>query len=123
VKRVLVVDDEGDIRLLARLILEHNGYEVLEAASGQAALDLLKREEPDLILLDVRMPEMDGWAVLAQISDDERLRDLPVIALSAHSDATSLQRAQDLGCAGFVAKPFRMPELLEKVREATASPP
>lgn len=117
--RVLVVDDEVDnLDLLAHL-LRSAGYEVSTAPTGREALDLARRLDPDLILLDVRMPGMDGFEVCSALKSEEATRDIPVIFLSAHhSDEASIVRGLELGAQDFVPKPLRKPELLARLDAA-----
>src|SRR4051812_27816502 len=100
-RRVLVVDDEDDVRTFVRLVLETAGYEVRCAADGKEALQAIHIERPDLVVLDLMMPVMDGWQVLAAIAHEHPPL---VVVLSAAAD---LSRAQVLGAAATVAKPFR----------------
>ena len=103
--RVAVVEDNPDNRLLIRVLLEQ-AYQVSEYENGQAALDGLRRERPDLVLLDISLPGMDGPEVLGQIRADATLRDLPVVALTAHAMKTDRQRFLDKGFDEYVAKPI-----------------
>lgn len=113
--KILVVDDEQDIRLLARFILKPAGYEVAEAGDGAECLQKIEQEDPALLLLDIRMPQMDGWQVLERVKADERFKALPVVMMSAHSSGHTLAAAQDAGCDGYVIKPFKERELLAAV--------
>ncbi len=114
--RILVVDDTEDIRALLRLILENAGYVVLEADSGAAALALVRREPPDLILLDVMMPGMSGYEVCQQLKDDEATQAIPVLFLSALSQADAETRGLAVGAADFITKPISMAVLLARVK-------
>ena len=116
--RVLVVDDEPDIRLLMRVTLQTAGHTVLEAGDGQAALESIRSDSFDLVLLDLRMPIVDGWAVLASLSEEGRTPDLPVIAISAHADPEMMQRALECGCRAYLSKPFK-PDALRQVVDST----
>jgi len=113
-KTVLVVDDEPDIVLTVRLALELEGYRVLSAGSGEDALELLERERPDIILLDLRLPGIDGFAVLERLARSTP----PVIVLSAHANGGTMQRALEMGCREFITKPFNPDQLVDKI-EAT----
>lgn len=110
---VLVVDDEEDILMLCRMTLEVNGFTVVEATTGREALAAVGRERPDVVVLDLRLPDVDGWEVLERLRADPGLDAVPVIACSAH--ASSGDRALASGCAGFVSKPFRPSELVDAV--------
>jgi CheY-like chemotaxis protein len=121
VTAVLVVDDEPDIRHLCRLILADEGYEVLDAETAEAALDLLGRQMADLVLLDIRMPGMGGWEMLRILRGDERWRRTPVVVCSAHASPVDRRNAQELGANGFLGKPFFPDELLEAVADAASA--
>jgi CheY-like chemotaxis protein len=109
--RVLVIDDEPDVLLLCRLNLEHAGHEVLEALSGELGLTMARQEHPDIVVLDLMMPMMDGYAVLAALQQDERTRDVPVVVLTAKVRLEDRIRSWQDGASEFVTKPFQ-PELL-----------
>ena len=118
---VLVVDDEAPIRDLCRVSLELRGFEVDEAVDGEDALDRLRARRPDVVLLDVMMPKLDGWGTLAAIADDAGLRDVPVVLMTALSDEADRKRAELAGVASFVAKPFDPQELVEAIRACTGT--
>lgn len=105
-RRVLVVDDERAIRMLCRVNLSASGMDVLEAENGRTALELAKRERPDLVLLDVMMPDVDGWTVARELADDERTREIPIVFLTARAEAADKRMGQQLGGVGYVVKPF-----------------
>jgi two-component system, response regulator, stage 0 sporulation protein F len=109
---ILVVDDVEDIRFLCRLVLEGDGHHVLEAASAEDALEILDTERPDGILLDLRLPGMDGWDVLRILRARDVLAHIKVIVCSAHASKSEQSRAESEGAAGFLNKPFPMRELM-----------
>ena len=109
--RVLVIDDEPDVLLLCRVNLEHAGHEVLQALSGELGLALARAEHPDVVVLDLMMPMMDGYEVLAALQEDERTRDVPVVVLTAKVRLEDRIRSWKDGASEFVTKPFQ-PELL-----------
>ena len=109
---ILVVDDEQDVRGLVRRILERGGYDVVEAADGRAGLRRLFETRPDLVVLDVGLPELDGWAVLERIRD---VSDLPVILLTARGGEVDRVRGLRAGADDYVTKPFARQELLARV--------
>jgi DNA-binding response OmpR family regulator len=113
---VMVVDDDRDILDLARLVLEGGGYRVLEAPSGQEAIDRLLADRPDLILLDVNMPGMDGWQVLRRLKVDERTQTIPVALFTIKSQLRDRVQALQGGACDYIAKPFAHDELLGRVR-------
>jgi DNA-binding response OmpR family regulator len=115
--RVLVIDDEAPIRLLCRVNLEAEGMEVLEAADGPSGLEKARSETPDVILLDVMMPGLDGWRVAEELLDDGRTQTIPIIFLTARAELRDRARGLDLGGVDYVTKPFNPVELAPLVRE------
>jgi DNA-binding response OmpR family regulator len=114
--RVLVIDDEAPIRLLCRVNLEAEGMEVLEASDGPSGLEEARRERPDVILLDVMMPALDGWRVAEQLLDDQSTQDIPIIFLTARAEFRDRARGLDIGGVDYVTKPFNPLELAGLVR-------
>jgi DNA-binding response OmpR family regulator len=115
--RVLIVDDESAIRLVCRLNLSSAGFETLEAGDGEGAVALARAEQPDLILLDIMLPGMDGWGVAEQLAAAPETREIPIVFLSARSDRTDENRGHDLGGVGYITKPFDPIELTDRVRD------
>lgn len=113
--RILVVDDEPTLRLGFTFALETESYQVDAASNGREGLEELCRRDYDLVILDLRMPEMDGLETLTAIRDDQRLHDLPVILCSAHINATTAIRALNQSCFHFLSKPVRPAELRKQV--------
>jgi len=109
--RVLVIDDEAPIRLLCRVNLEAEGMDVLEAADGPTGLEQAREERPDIVLLDVMMPGLDGWHVAEALLTDERTRDIPIIFLTARAEFRDRARGLDIGGVDYVTKPFNPLEL------------
>jgi OmpR family response regulator RpaB len=103
---VLVVDAERAIRLLCRVNLAASGMDVLEASDGRQALEVARKARPDLVLLDVMMPEVDGWTVARELAADERTRDIPIIFLTARADPSDRRLGEQLGGVGYLVKPF-----------------
>jgi CheY-like chemotaxis protein len=118
VTSVLVVDDEPDIALICRLALTLAGFEVEERENGQGALDYLADRTPDVVLLDLRLPDLSGWQVLDALRSSGRLPSLNVILFSAHASAA--QTAVDAGCVSFLAKPFTPDDLIAHVTNAAS---
>jgi len=114
---VLVVDDEDMIRSVLRLTLVHAGYDVTEAENGEDALSKVQEERPDLILLDVMMPGMDGFAVCEQLRQSPDTAGLPIIMLSARSDSRSRQEGRRVGATKYLTKPVEANKLLKHVEE------
>jgi len=123
VTKVLVVDDEPPIRLLCRVNLEAEGMEVLEAADGPTGLEEARREKPDVILLDVMMPGMDGWQVAERLFESDETNQIPIVFLTARAELRDRARGLELGGVDYITKPFNPVELasvveglLERVR-------
>jgi DNA-binding response OmpR family regulator len=115
--KVLVIDDEAPIRLLCRVNLEAEGMEVLEAADGPAGLEEARAYAPDVVLLDVMMPGLDGWQVAEQLLQDDRTSEIPIIFLTARAEFRDRARGLDIGGVDYVTKPFNPLELAPLVRE------
>jgi DNA-binding response OmpR family regulator len=120
--RVLVIDDEAPIRLLCRVNLEAAGIEVSEAEDGKSGLEAARAERPDVILLDVMMPGMDGWQVFEQLLQDESTSRIPIVFLTARAELRDQARGLELGGVDYVTKPFNplnlaplIEDLLERV--------
>jgi len=120
VTRVLVIDDEAPIRLLCRVNLEAERMTVLEAEDGQSGLDKARKEQPDVILLDVMMPALDGWRVAEDLLEDERTKKIPIIFLTARAEFRDRARGLDIGGVDYVTKPFNPLQLAPLVRDLLA---
>ena len=118
--RVLIIDDEAPIRLLCRVNLEAAGMQVLEAADGESGLEQARRGAPDVILLDVMMPGLDGWRVAEELLDDEDTGEIPIIFLTARAEFRDRARGLDIGGVDYVTKPFNPLELAPLVRDLLA---
>ncbi|MBX5474881.1 MAG: response regulator [Thermoleophilia bacterium] len=118
--RVLVIDDEAPIRLLCRVNLEAEGMEVLEAPDGPSGLELARTGRPDVILLDVMMPGLDGWRVAEELLEDERTSRIPIIFLTARAEFRDRARGLDIGGVDYVTKPFNPLELAPLVDDLLA---
>jgi DNA-binding response OmpR family regulator len=118
--RVLVIDDEAPIRLLCRVNLEAEGMDVLEAADGPTGLEKARAETPDVVLLDVMMPGLDGWRVAEELLDDPRTESIPIVFLTARAELRDRARGIDLGGIDYVTKPFNPVELAPLVRALLA---
>ncbi len=115
--RVLVIDDEAPIRLLCRVNLEAEGMDVIEAADGPSGLDQAQDGTPDLILLDVMMPGLDGWQVAERLLEDDRTNGIPIIFLTARAEFRDRAKGLDIGGVDYVTKPFNPLELAPLVRD------
>lgn len=113
--KILVIDDEAELRKLTRTILQNDGHEVIEAETGMEGLDMVKKERPDLILLDVRMPKLDGWEICRKIKSREGAEETPVLIFTVMGNTEDKIRSQRSGADGHIEKPFEVEGLLEKV--------
>ena len=120
--RVLVVDDEPDVLLLCRLNLEQHGHEVLEAPNGQVALEIVRGNAPDLIVLDLMLPGIDGYDVLRTLRADRTTAGVKVLVLTAKSLQADRERSRNLGAAAFLTKPFLPDELVTTVNRLLMQP-
>jgi DNA-binding response OmpR family regulator len=118
--RVLVIDDEAPIRLLCRVNLEAAGIDVTEAEDGQVGLEAAREERPDVILLDVMMPGMDGWQVFEELVQDERTSEIPIVFLTARAELRDQARGLELGGVDYVTKPFNPLNLAPLVEDLLA---
>jgi DNA-binding response OmpR family regulator len=114
---VLVVDDEPQARSMMRLILVRAGFDVVEAKDGYQALDEVERRLPDLMILDIMMPGIDGFYVCEQLRADEKTANLPIIVLSAMTDADSVSRGKEVGATMYLKKPVSPDDLTRYVQE------
>lgn len=115
-KRVVVAEDEASLAKLISFKLQREHYEVAMAEDGGKALELIQGNHPDLILLDVMMPVMDGYHVLQEIKKDPKLSEIPVIMLTSKGQEKDVVRGIDLGATDYIVKPFRPSELVARIR-------
>ncbi|MFV8441604.1 response regulator transcription factor [Flavobacterium sp. LB2P44] len=116
-KKILIVDDEPNIVMSLEYTFKKNNFEVFIARDGQEALDILKNQLPDVIILDVMMPMVDGFATLEQIKKDVRLQHCKVIFLSAKNKEIDIEKGLSLGANLYVVKPFSVKKLVEQVQD------
>ena len=112
-----MIDDEQPIRLLCKVNLEAAGMSVLEAADGPSGLEEARTQRPDVVLLDVMMPGLDGWRVAEQLLEDDRTSEIPIIFLTARAEFRDRARGLDIGGVDYVTKPFNPLELAPLVRD------
>ena len=117
---VLIADDDEDILALVRATIERSGHEVMAVADGAAALSAMAERRPDLAVLDIAMPELDGLEVLRRLRADDEMRDLPVILLTAQAQAADVERGFATGASAYVRKPFSPRDLATRVDELLA---
>jgi two-component system cell cycle response regulator DivK len=114
-RTVMVVEDFADTRQMLRKFLETGGYGVIEAANGREAVELARRERPALILMDLNMPVLDGFAATLRIREQEPLRDVPIVAITAYDSAESRAAARAVGCNDYLPKPVTPEQLIPLV--------
>ena len=117
VRKILVVEDNQDNREMVVKVLKFNGYEVIEAVDGEEGIEKAKTEAPALILLDIYLPKMDGYEVAKRLKGDTGLRDIPVIALTAHAMKGNREQALAAGCDGYISKPIDIRELPKQIEQ------
>ena len=116
-KRILIIEDQEDNRQIMHDLLAANGYESIEAITGEQGLELATREKPDLILMDIQLPEMDGYEVTRRIKAKRDLHHIPIIAVTSYALSGDDQKAFAAGCDGYVTKPVSPKMLLAKIKE------
>ena len=116
-KRILVVEDQDDNRQIIRDLLSAKGYELIEATTGEEGLNLATTGKPDLILMDIQLPGMDGYEVTRRIKANPELNAIPIIVVTSYALSGDDKKAFDAGCNGYVTKPFSPRVLLAKIRE------
>ena len=114
-EKILLVEDNAVNRRLAEFLLRSQGYQVRQAATAQEAFDLLKTERPDLILMDIQLPEMDGLEATRKLKDEPQTRDIPVVAVTSYAMKGDREMALAAGCAGYLTKPVDKTTLLGEV--------
>lgn len=115
--RILIVEDNMDNYELVRFMLERAGYDVFLAVNGRDGVDAARLQKPDLILMDLGMPEMDGWTASRKLKSDESTKSIPLYALSAHTLPQDRKRAMQAGCDGYLTKPIHVQSFLEIINE------
>ncbi len=122
-KRIVCIEDEPDMIELLRTILETKGFTVIGADGGVVGLETVRREKPDLILLDLMMPDMDGWEVFQQVKDDPELQEIPVVVVTAKAQSIDkvlglyIARAED-----YITKPFKVQDLVDSIENLVGKP-
>ena len=114
-RRILLIEDNEDNRVIYRLTLQHFGYEVGEAVDGETGIRMATESLPDLILMDVSIPGIDGWEATKILKADARTAGIPIVALTAHALASDRERAQEVGCDGYLAKPVEPRRVVEEI--------
>ena len=115
-RKILVVDDNEDGRELVVKILKNRGYQMIEAVDGEEALEKASAECPDLILLDISIPKLDGYEVTRRLKSQVKFKDTPIIALTAHAMKGDREKALESGCDGYISKPIDIHELPDQIK-------
>jgi two-component system, cell cycle response regulator DivK len=121
-KTVLLIEDSPDTREIYRTLLEEYGYQVLEAANGEEGLAVACQHAPDLVLMNISLPEVDGWTATTLLKGDPRTAAIPVVAVTAFSKAANRDRALEAGCDGYLDKPVGPQRVLEEVLRLIGPP-
>ena len=116
--RVLIVEDEPNIVLSLEILLQRAGYETATTADGEAALEIIRRTRPDVVLLDIMLPKRNGYEVCRVVKSDPILSSIPVVMLTAKGQEVEILKGLELGASAYIAKPFGNTEVLEAVRAA-----
>jgi two-component system, cell cycle response regulator DivK len=121
-KRILVIEDQEDNRQILRDLLTSADFEVIEAVDGEAGLAAAASQRPDLILLDIQLPGIDGYEVTRRLKSDALLHEIPIIAVTSYALAGEVEKARTAGCDAYIPKPYSPRQLLAKVREYMSQP-
>lgn len=115
-KTVLLVEDNEDNRVVYATMLKHYGYRVVETANGEDVVDIAKDQKPDLVLMDISLPGIDGWTATQRLREEEETADIPVVAVTAHALPEDRAKAEAVNCDGYLTKPCEPRRLLEEVQ-------
>jgi two-component system cell cycle response regulator DivK len=116
-KRILVVEDQEDNRQILRDLLTKNGYEIVEAVNGEEALLAVEEQRPDLIVMDIQLPILDGYEATRRIKANPELRSIPIIVVTSYALSGDEAKAREAGCDAYVTKPYSPRQLLAKIKE------
>ena len=119
--RVLVIEDNEQNLYLITFILEHHGYEVIQARNGEAGIEMAKEAKPDVILLDIQLPEMDGYAVATRLKAQSDFADVPVIAVTSYAMVGDRDKAIEAGCTGYIEKPINPDTVVSDIEKYLAA--
>ncbi len=115
-RRILIVEDNGDMRDFLRRVLARHGYAHLEAADGIEGMEIAQRDHPDLILMDMSLPELDGFEATRRLKANPNVRHIPIVAVTAHARPADEKRAIEAGCDAYLSKPYSLREFLDAVQ-------
>jgi DNA-binding response OmpR family regulator len=116
-KKILVVDDDPYILMSLEFLMKKNGYDVMVARNGTEALDIVEKQLPDLVLLDIMMPDVDGYEIYKHIKGSKKLKDAKVVFMSAKSKEADIKKGYDLGASLYITKPFSTREMMKQIKE------
>ncbi len=117
-QKILIVDDQPEIRELVKITLQNENYAIIEASNGREAVDKIKKEKPNLVLLDIMLPEdIDGFEVCSQIKNDNNLKNIFIVMLSSHGSKEDIKKGKSVGADDYFIKPFSPLQLIEKVED------
>ncbi len=119
---ILIVEDNGDMRDFLRRVLARHGYGHLEAADGIEGIEIAHRDHPDLILMDMSLPELDGFEATRRLKADKTTQHVPIIAVTAHARPADEKRALEAGCDAYLSKPYSLREFIDVVQKFLPSP-
>ncbi|MBL0357530.1 MAG: response regulator [Chitinophagaceae bacterium] len=116
-KKILVVDDDPYILMSLEFLMKKNGFDVMVARNGAEALDLVEKQLPDLVLLDIMMPDVDGYEICKHIKNSKKLKEAKVVFMSAKSKEADIKKGYDLGASLYITKPFSTREMMKQIKE------
>lgn len=119
--KILVVDDDPYILMSLEFLMKKEGFDVRVARNGTEALEIINRDLPSLVLLDIMMPDVDGYAICSQVKKSDKLKQIKIVFLSAKSKESDIQKGYDMGASLYVTKPFSTRDLMKKVKELLGS--
>jgi len=115
-RTILIVEDDPDNSSLMRLLLEVENYKVISAIDGKRGFDMAQRDYPDLIILDLDMPVLDGWGVIEKLKQNDQTKDIPVVVVTAHLMPNEREKVLRAGGNGYVSKPFKVRDLIAEIK-------
>ena len=119
-KKILIADDCPEVVELVRVILEGENYKIIDASNGKETLEKTKLEKPDLVLLDIVMPKMDGFEVCSKLKKDPQTKEIPIIMLTGKGQEADKEKSREVGASDYITKPFSLSSLLIKIKEILA---
>ena len=114
-EKIIVIEDNIDNQNLLRLLLEREGYPVVTAINGQDGLKIIRQEQPELIVLDLSMPIIDGWEMIKHVKADPKIESIPIVVVTAHLQPGEKNQVFEAGCNGYVFKPFKAADLIDEI--------